>query len=97
MLNADTELFDKFATYRKRSVGSTVSATGPVPVGAGNPAEDRPPVTGSMAKVETSFEPLLTTNRNCPLGSTVSAEGVASVVLKGDPATGLRAPDESIA
>src|SRR5580698_3125248 len=97
MLKADTELLAKFATYRKRSVGSTVSATGPVPVGAGNPAEDSPPVTGSMAKVETSFEPLLDTNRNCPFGSTVSAKGVASVVLKGEPATALSAPDELIA
>ena len=45
-----------------------------------------------MANTEMAFEPLLTTYKYVPLGSTATATGAVPVDANGDPASGVRTP-----
>src|ERR1700675_4962587 len=74
-----------------------VRATGPLPVAFASAAEVSIPVELSMEYTETAFEPVYTTYKNRPFGSTASATGAVPDAANGEPLTGVRAPvEESI-
>src|SRR5258708_5315323 len=94
MLNAETLLEPKFATYRNFPVGSTVNPAISIParVENGEPAiAVSAPLAELIANADTSVDTAFATYAKCPEGFTPTAEGDVPAV-NGEPGTAVSAP-----